>query len=240
MIILRRAETRHSERFAGGEIWHSFDAQDPSDVYARGFGALIVLDEELLAPFATARVREPSGGEILLYVREGSLTYVHPSGDLGVMRAGEFQRPKRDHSEDKNASCKRWARVFWMGLRPTDSALELDHEQVRLSTAERRGRLCVVASPDARGGSLRVTQDVMVYSALLDPGQHVVHEIKGGRSVWLHLVQGEATVGGGVLMTTADSVAVSGERSVSFTARTTVEVLLFDLRRRVARLDHIL
>ena len=67
-----------------------------------------------------------------------------------------------------------------------------------------------------------------MFSAMLDPGQHVVHELSQGRSAWLHLVQGEVTLGD-VVLTIGDGAGVTSERAVSFTAREETEILLLDL-----------
>jgi len=71
-------------------------------------------------------------------------------------------------------------------------------------------------------------------SALLGPGQHVVHELSPGRTAWLHLVQGEVMLGD-VVLTTGDGVGVTAERAVSLTAREETELLLLDLGAEVPR-----
>ena len=68
-----------------------------------------------------------------------------------------------------------------------------------------------------------------MYSAVLERGQHVVHELTSGRSAWLHLVQGEVTLGD-LVLTTGDGAGISAERSVSLTARQESEFLLLDVR----------
>jgi redox-sensitive bicupin YhaK (pirin superfamily) len=93
------------------------------------------------------------------------------------------------------------------------------------------GQLCVVASRDARRGSLRLDQDAAVYSAMLERGRHVVHELAPGRRAWLHIVQGDATFGD-IVLTTGDGVGVTAERAVSITARLRTEILLLDLADR--------
>jgi redox-sensitive bicupin YhaK (pirin superfamily) len=63
---------------------------------------------------------------------------------------------------------------------------------------------------------------------MLDPGQHLIHELSPGRCAWLHVVHGEVTLGDDVLVA-GDGVGFTAERAVSFTARVESEVLLFDL-----------
>ena len=152
-------------------------------------------------------------------------------GRSGVIRAGEAQRMTPGsgirHSE-KNASRTDWAHFFHVWLRPPRTGIEPSHEQKRFYAAERRGVLCPIASPDARKGSLRIHQDALVYSAMLHPGQHMVHELSHGRSAWLHLVLGVVTLSDIVLIA-GDGAGITAERAVSFTAGEETEILLFDL-----------
>jgi len=62
---------------------------------------------------------------------------------------------------------------------------------------------------------------------MLDPGHHIVHELLRGRRAWLHVVQGEVTLGDRVLGA-GDGAGVSIERAVSFTAQERSEILLLD------------
>lgn len=236
MITLRRADERHHDRRRKQEVWHTF-GPDRADALAGGFGTLEILDEDRLPPGAGVSRHPRRDAEIVTYVREGALAHEDSMGRSGVVHAGEFQRVTARcgirHSE-ANASRTEWAHVFQIWLRPSEAGLESSHEQKRFSAAERRGGLCVVASSDARRGSLRIHQDALVYSAMLDPGQHVIHELTQGRSAWLHVVQGEVTLGDTVL-TTGDGAGVAAEPAVSLTAREEAEILLVDVGERVPR-----
>lgn len=192
---------------------------------------LETLDENRLPPRADVPRHARDEAEIVTYVREGTVAYEDSMGHAGVIHAGEFQRMTSAlgarHSE-ANASRADWAHVFQIRLRHSASELEPGREQKRFSAAERRGGLCVVASPDARRGSLRLHQDTRMYSALLEPGQHVVHELSPERAAWLHVVQGEVTLGD-LVLTAGDGAGVTTERAVSLTARENSEILLFDV-----------
>jgi redox-sensitive bicupin YhaK (pirin superfamily) len=231
VTTLRRAKDRHHDRRRKREVWLTFDPDDRADLFADGFGTLQYLDEDRLQPGADVPRRPPQDAEIVTYVREGALAYEDSMGRSGVTQAGEFQRMTAGrgvrHSET-NASRTDSAHVFRIWLRPSKAGRETGYEQRRFSTAQRRDGLCVVASPDARRGSLRIHQDALVYSALLHQGQHVIHELLPGRSAWLHVVQGEVTLGD-IVLTTGDGAGVTGERAVSLTAREETELLLVDV-----------
>jgi len=232
MIELRRGEERHHIQRGKRDEWLTFHLKDRSHPLAEGFGALAVLNERRLAPGASSALEHCHDAEIVTYVREGTLTHTDSAGHSGVLLAGEFLRrtgtPGIQCSE-ANASRSDWAHVFHIWLRPAQAERDPEHEQQRFSTAERRGVLRVIASPNGRKGSLRVHQDAEIYSALLDPGQHLVHELLVGRSAWLHVVCGEVTLGELVLHT-GDGLGLTAERSVSVTAHKDTEIFLIDLR----------
>jgi redox-sensitive bicupin YhaK (pirin superfamily) len=235
MITLRRTKERHHNRTRKLESWLTFDLQNRADPNADGYGTLEIFNEVRLAPGAGIRRSSHPDAEIVTYVREGSLACENSLGHSGVVQAGEFQRLTAGrglrHSLT-NVSRTDWAQFFQIWLRPSEADLEPENEQKRFSAAERRRGLCVVASSDARRGSLRIHQDALLCSALLDPGQHEAHELSQGRSAWLHIVRGEVTLGD-LVLATGDGAGTTDERAVSFTAREASEILLVDLGERM-------
>jgi len=231
MITLRRAKDRHCKRSSKHETWHTFQPRDGLGPVADSFGTLELLDEIRLSPGANAGRSTDRDAEVVTYVREGSLAYQNSLGRSGVIQAGEFQRrtpgPGIRHSE-MNASRTDGVHFFQIWLRPSAPGFDPGKEQKRFSLAQRRHVLCVVASPDERRGSLLIHQNALICSAVLDPGQHLVHELSPRRNAWLHLVQGEIALGDAVL-TTGDGVGISEERAISLTAREASEILLIDL-----------
>ena len=237
MISLRLAAERHHDRRLKREVWRTFDPVDRSDRLAGRFHSLEAIDESRLPPRADIPRHVGAEGEIITYVREGTVAYDDSTGHTGMIHAGEFQRMLTAHGArhgECNASRVDWAHVFQIRMPRARFELEPGREQKRFSAAQRRGGLCIVASPDAQGGSLRLGQDTWIYSALLSPGQHIVHELAPTHDAWLHIVQGEVALGDFVLVT-GDGAGVVTERAVSLTARTESEILLFDLAERRAR-----
>jgi redox-sensitive bicupin YhaK (pirin superfamily) len=165
------------------------------------------------------------------YVLEGVLAHENSTGSSGVIRAGEFQRASTAQGvrhREWNGSRKDWAHVFQIWLRPWSTGQDKRSEPKRFCAAERRGVMCLVASPDGRDGSLRIHRDVLIHSTMLFRGQHVVHELAPGRRVWLQVVSGDAALGD-VFLAKGDGAGICAERAVSLTAREDSELLLIDL-----------
>ncbi len=241
MITTRTADERLHDHRSDRDVWRTFYPQAPAMPYPDGFGTLEFLDEDRVAPGAPLAFRHRRDAETITWVCEGEIEYEDTKGRLAVARAGEFQHTIAEgdaHHGGRNASHTDWARVFRIWLRPTAAGGEPRREQKRFTAADCRGRLCLIASPDARAGSLRLHQDVLIYSALLDPGQHVVHELLPGRFAWVHVVDGEVTMED-IVMTAGDGAGIREARGVSLTARRTTSLLLLDVGESAPRLPRL-
>ncbi len=230
MITVVRDEERQHHGRGKQQGWLTFPTGEGASSPG-GFGCLELLNEDRLSPGAGIPHQPQYEAEILTFVREGAVAYDDSLGHSGVIHAGEFHRMTATRAvrhTGVNASRTECAHVFQLWVRPSPVRTEPAHEQKRFSTAERRGGLRLVAAPDGRRGSLRVQADALLYSALLDLGQHVVHELPLRRNAWLHLVQGEVTLGD-LVLTAGDGAGVTAERAVSLTARKDTEILLLDL-----------
>lgn len=231
MITLRKSEERFQDQKSAHKTWHTFAPKARTGAQADHFGSLESLDENRLEPGGSISLRESRDTELVSYVREGTLSYEESVGGSGVVATDEFQSMTLclgSRHKETNASKTDTAQVFRIGMHTSQADLPSELEQKRFTAAQRRGRLCVIASPDGRKESLRIHQDALIYSALLESGSHVVYELVQGRSAWLHAVCGEITVGE-IVLAPGDGVGISGELSVSLTAREESEILLIDL-----------
>jgi len=233
MITLRRAAERHHIERIKHDRWITFYALDRADPLADGFGGLEVLTESRLAPGAEGAFSPNHEAEIITYVIDGTLAYSDSAGGTGVLAAGEFQRWTAGpgvRRRETNALQTDAVHAFHIWLRPLHPDVPQSQEQKRFPAAERRGALRVVASQDGHDDSLRVSQDARMYSALLEPGTHVVHELAATRRAWLHVVRGELSLGD-LVLSRGDGAGVEDERALSMTAQSESEILLVDMDR---------
>lgn len=231
MIALREGARRRHVRAAGRETWSSFDPRDRRDPLCDGFRALVGLVEDRLSPGIGFPTHLRRDAELILYLREGVLAYQNDLGHSGIVRAGEFQHVSAGRGirhRRFNASPANAAHVFEIHLRPDTLQLAPDFRQQRFSVAERKGRFCLVGSPQRGASTFRIHQDVLVYSSLPETGHHLIHPIPPGRQAWLHVVTGRVRLGAREIGA-GDDVACWDEPSVSITALEPSELLLLDL-----------
>ena len=196
-----------------------------------GFGGRGGLSEIQLPPAGRFTPGASDAEEIVTYVYSGGLVLEDPNGGQAVAYAGEFLRSALPHAADDReirASTTAGAHVFRVSLCRLDAGPGQAGERARFTEAQRRNRVCAVASPDARDGSLQVHHDAVVCSSVLDSGHHFPYLLRPMRTVWVHVVNGSAMFGEHLLRS-GDTVGVTGEPWVSFVAQQTSEVLLIDL-----------
>lgn len=238
MMHVRSARDRHHDRRGGLDAWLTFYPRPSQDPLSDGFGSLQAFDEYSLPPGASVQLGATFDAEVFTYVREGALVFEDPAGGSGVLTAGEFQRTTSRGAirrAETNASPTEWAHFFRICLRTPETEREAGTEQKRFTSAECRGRLRVVASPDGRRGSLRIQPNVVICAALLDGGQHLVHELFQGRRAWLQILHGSVTLGE-THLAAGDGAGITAERAVAFTAREETSLLLLDIGEPQPRL----
>jgi redox-sensitive bicupin YhaK (pirin superfamily) len=209
----------------------SFGEGDATNPFHRGFRALGSMNEVRLFP--GTRMLLPLRGcqESITYVREGGLMVRdHPRREE-LFGPGTCQRATTRRVRVTGATGKspfQGAQIFVSSITPqqNDGASSFEHRHYPFS--DRRGTLRLIASPDPNAASLQLHQDVRIYSSILDPGHHVIHELSPGRGVWLHVVSGKIFLIDQSLRT-GDGASLDDELAVSFTAQEDSEVLLFDL-----------
>ena len=103
------------------------------------------------------------------------------------------------------------------------------YEQKAFAPEELRGRLRLLAAPDARDGSLTIHTDASVHAGRFEQGEAASFELAAGRHAYLHIARGQLRVQGSQLGA-GDGAAISDETALRIEGvEGGGEVLLFDL-----------
>lgn len=235
MIIVRKSGERRHIANENQTTWMTFDRENNADPLQNGFGILKIFNEEMLSPGSGFILHTPEDMVVVTYVREGMIVYKGPLEEPKLVAAEEFHRSKASSGAKQfafDASPAGNAHVFQSGFAPGSGVLEPGGQKKLFTLADRKGILRLIASPDGKESSLKIHQDAEMYSTLIHKGNHMIHEMKPGRSAWLHVVTGRILAEDLVLQT-GDGAGFTHELSVSFTAQEPTEILLFDLTGQV-------
>jgi quercetin 2,3-dioxygenase len=228
MITIRPAEERGRANFGWLDSRHTFSFGHYHDSEHMGFSDLRVINEDRVAPGGGFPTHGHADMEIISYVLEGALEHRDSIGSGAVIRPGEVQRMSAGtgirHSEF-NHSKSEGAHFLQIWILPERRGIEPGYEQ---KAFDLDGKWQLVASRDGRDGSVTVHQDASLWAGRLAAGAEVRHRLAAGRSAWVQVARGEATLNGRALRT-GDGASVSGETDLTIATQTGGEVLLFDL-----------
>ncbi|MFL6581913.1 MAG: pirin family protein [Burkholderiales bacterium] len=231
MNALRKSSERGFADHGWLKSFHTFSFAGYHDPSQMGYGALRVINEDRVAPGQGFGKHPHRDMEIISYVLDGELEHKDSMGTGSVIRPGDVQRMSAGtgifHSE-YNPSPKNGVHFLQIWIEPDELGVKPSYEQKYFAPEEKRGKLCLLASPDGRNGSVSIHQDACVYAALIHGNEKVAHTLADGRRAYVHVARGNVTVNGQPLGA-GDALKVDGEATVVIGDGNDAEVLLFDL-----------
>jgi redox-sensitive bicupin YhaK (pirin superfamily) len=181
---------------------HSFSFGEFFDPKRHHFRSLRVLNEDRVAPGGGFPTHPHNDMEIISYVLEGAMEHHDSMGNGSVIRAGEFQRMTAGsgvtHSEF-NSSKSDPLHFLQIWIIPESKGLTPSYEEWTLPEADTTG-LHLVASPDARNGSMTVHQQALLYLGKHAADGAVQHTASLGQNFWIQMIDGQLSVNGQQLL----------------------------------------
>ncbi|MCM1982805.1 pirin family protein [Lyngbya confervoides] len=232
MFRIRRSQDRGMTHFHWLESHHTFSFGHYFDPQFMGFGPLRVINEDRVLPGEGFATHSHQNMEIITYVLSGQLEHRDSLGNGSVMVPGEVQRMSAgtgiSHSE-YNPSPTEGVHLLQIWIVPDRQGLPPSYEQRHFDIQQQPGTLHLVGSPDGRGGSLTIHQNVHLYAGRLRAQQSVVHQPAGDRQIWIQVTQGSVQIPGAHLEA-GDGVALIPTEAITLQSQSDEsEVLLFDL-----------
>ena len=193
-----------------------------------GVSALRVINDDKVTPGKGFGAHSHQDMEIISYVKKGSIEHKDSMGKVERLPAGEFQLMSAGtgvtHSE-YNPSTTELLEFLQIWIQPDVYGIEPGYQQKRFET---RQGLQLIASPDARDGSLMLHQDAFLYQLRLNAEQTASHSLGSDRIIYIHIVSGTVSVNGERL-NEGDGATVKDIKVVDFVCAENSEALVFDL-----------
>jgi len=228
MIEIRRSEDRGSANHGWLQSQHTFSFAGYYDPRYMGVSALRVINDDRVTPGRGFATHSHQDMEIISYVKHGNIEHKDSMGNIEKLPAGEFQLMSAGtgvtHSE-YNPSTTDKLEFLQIWIQPDVYGIEPGYQQKLFDDV---AGLQLIASPDARDGSLLLHQDASLYQLRLDKGGSAEHLPAPGRTVYLHVVAGDINIDGKELHE-GDGATIKDLTSIRFDAISECEALLFDL-----------
>src|SRR5579872_2314578 len=177
---------------------HSFSFADYFDPQNINWGALRVLNDDVVKPGQGFPTHPHQDMEIVTYVLEGQLEHLDSTGSHGVVGPGGAQFMSAGtgirHSEYNHSKSER-LHLIQMWVIPGKRGMPPSYGQVEFSDADRLNKLLTIASGRIDvSAPVRLTQDAAFYASRVESGHHVRHVFEPERLGFLFVADGTARV----------------------------------------------
>lgn len=232
MILRRPAAARGHADHGWLRSWHSFSFADYHDPAEMGWGALRVINEDIVAPGEGFPMHGHRDMEIVTVIVSGALEHRDSLGNGAVIRPGEVQRMSAGsgvrHSEF-NPAADTATHLLQIWIRPRAAGGTPGYEQRAVSGAP---GAVLLASPDGGDGSVRIGQDAALWRVHLAPGEEFAAVLPSARLGYAQVISGTLRAAAQAAvqsLAAGDGLKVADEAAVRFTADAAADFLWFEL-----------
>lgn len=197
-----------------------------------GFGNLLVINDDRVAPGTGFGTHPHDNMEIITYVRQGAITHKDSMGNLGRTGAGDVQVMSAGtgvfHSEYNMEDEDTRLYQIWIEPNQTNVTPRWETREFPKSTVN-QGPLPVLVSgrqEDADKGAAFIHQDAAIYGGRLSAGTSIEQPVKA--SAYILASSGTISVNGKTLKQ-GDGAEVTGEKTLQLKAESDAEILVIDL-----------
>ncbi|MFM9956443.1 MAG: pirin family protein [Phycisphaerales bacterium] len=208
---------------------HTFSFGAYHDPAYMGFGALRVINEDIVAPGRGFPPHPHREMEIITYILSGELEHTDSLGNRGIIRPGEIQRISAGsgirHSET-NASRETPVHLLQIWIVPSKSGGAPSYDQRSIRAVP--GRLRPIVTRDGRDGTIDIRQDAAILAGSFPEGGKATHAVLTGRRAWVQMARAGGALNG-VRLEPGDGAGITGTGEIALELDAGAEVLLFDV-----------
>lgn len=233
---IHKAETRGKADFGWLNSHHTFSFGhyfDPGRVH---FGALRVLNDDIVSQGMGFGTHPHDNMEIISIPLEGDLEHQDSMGNKTVIRHGDVQVMSAgtgiQHSE-YNKNKDQQVKFLQIWVFPKVRNVEPRYDQITLDINDRINKFQQILSPNAEDEGVWIYQDAWFHLGKFDEGKTSTYTIKKeGNGVYAFILSGDVTINGEKL-STRDGMGIEDVKELIVEANTNAEILLMEVPMNV-------
>ena len=231
MLTIRKSSERGYADHGWLKSFHSFSFANYVDPAHMGWGNLRVINEDRIAPGTGFGTHGHRDMEIISYVLSGNLAHQDSMGNVKGIPPGDVQRMSAGsgvrHSEFNHAVGEQ-THFLQIWIEPNVLGIEPGYEQKTVPESAKRGRLALVAAPEAAEYTVKIHADASLYAGLFNGAENADLALSPERKAYVFLVRGSLQVNG-LALQAGDAALLQAESSLHLSHGQDAEVLVFDL-----------
>lgn len=231
-IIFHEARSRGYAKHGWLTTHHSFSFASYYDPSKMGFGALRVLNDDVIAPGSGFGKHPHDNMEIITIPLSGSLKHEDSMGNSAVVTAGEVQVMSAGtgvvHAE-YNASETEDLTLFQVWIETAKRNVAPRYDQRPYQESDLQNRFLPVVGPMGTEGVLGIYQDATVSIGRFDLGSDVIYRCRSaGHGAYCVVIEGEGVIAGEVLKK-RDALAIWDTSEIHAKCRTAMFLLIIEV-----------
>jgi len=234
-LHLQRSADRGSAEHGWLHSRFSFSFAEYHNPSRMGFGALRVINDDVIEAGTGFGMHPHKNMEIISIVTKGSLEHKDSEGNHGAIHAGEIQYMSAGsgvfHSE--HATDESDTSIFQIWIHPNQNGGTPRYEQRSFIHHDKTDKWVILISGDGRDDSITIKQDAAIYSAEVTKGKKIsIPPVRTGHGRLIFIVEGKVDIAGHTLEA-RDELQITDEEEYTLLALTESTVLLFDVPMNV-------
>lgn len=231
--ILHKAETRGDANHGWLHSKHTFSFAGYHHPERMHFGAIRVLNDDVVAAGMGFGTHPHSNMEIISIPLEGDLEHKDSMNNVAVIKAGDIQVMSAGsgvtHSE-YNKSKDKPVKFLQIWVFPNKKNVTPRYDQITLNSNDRINKLQQIVSPNPEDAGVWINQEAWFYIGKFDKDFAVEYKVnKKGQGVYAFILHGDFTIDGN-LMHERDGLGVWDTDTISIEANSNdAEVLLMEV-----------
>jgi len=229
--ILHRAKTRGHANYGWLDTHHTFSFARYYDPARMQFGALRVLNDDVVEPGKGFSTHAHDNMEIISIPLAGALAHRDSAGHEEIIKRGDVQVMSAGsgitHSE-YNASLTEQVNFLQIWALPKEQNIKPRYEQKTFHQGDRVNKLQAVVSPDNED-SLRIHQDAWFFLSNMKKGFETEYQLqRKGDGVYLFVLEGSVAVANEKL-NRRDGLGIWETDNMKIIAESNTEILLIEV-----------
>jgi redox-sensitive bicupin YhaK (pirin superfamily) len=225
--VIHKANMRGVGEYEWLSTRYSFSFADWFEPTRMGFGALRVINDDVIAPANGFGTHMHQDMEIITIVMKGAVTHTDSLGNMGRVSEGEVQVMSAGtgvaHSEYNDSSSEP-LELFQLWIEPKEYGIASRYEQKHFNfNAIGPGSVQLVGKD-----SLHINQDAGISFAVADLHTPLLYEITEGNGLYAFVVDGEAVIAE-THLNGRDAIGITEESSITITTPTKGRLLLIEV-----------
>lgn len=232
-VVLHKANTRGTANHGWLRAKHSFSFANYYNPERMHFGALRVLNDDVIAPGMGFGTHPHKNMEIISIPLEGDLEHKDSMNNVAVIKSGDIQVLSAGtgitHSE-YNKNKDKQVKLLQIWIFPNKNGVSPRYDQMTLKIEDRQNQLQQVLSPNPEDAGVWIHQDAWFNMTNLDKGKTLTYPLKNPKKngVYVFVLKGVATVNTQPL-NKRDGLGVWDVEELDIQADSNAELLLMEV-----------